>query len=92
MSNQSSIAYLRHAARAYRLQMSVNIALGITDVCIGLLEVWLSKRLIDAATSGQSWHFADGGWLSLPALATMLASLTSGVYLPLRFCRFMLPP
>ena len=73
MSNQSSIAYLRHAARAYRLQMSVNIALGITDVCIGLLEVWLSKRLIDAATSGQSWHFADGGWLSLPALATMLA-------------------
>jgi len=71
---QKSITYIRHAARAYRLQMGVNIALGIIDVCIGLLEVWLSKRLIDAATSGQSWQFAAGGWLSLPALAIMLAA------------------
>ena len=52
--------------------MSVNIALGVTDVLIGLAEVWLSKHLIDAATSGASWHFTDGGWLSLPALAIML--------------------
>lgn len=68
------MTYLRQAARAYRLQMCVNIALGITDVCIGLLEVWLSKRLIDAATSGQAWSFFDGGWLSLPALALMLVA------------------
>lgn len=74
MDSKSSLKYLRHAAHAYRLQMSVNIVLGVIDVCIGLLEVWLSKRLIDAATSGQSWHFADGGWLSLPALAMMLAA------------------
>ena len=75
MSNQSSIAYLRHAARAYRLQMSVNIALGITDVCIGLLEVWLTKRIIDAATTGQVWSWKDGGLLqSLPALAVMLVA------------------
>lgn len=68
----SSLAYLRHAARAYRLQMGVNIGLGITDVLIGLMEVWLSKQLIDAATSGHTWHLSDGGWLSLPALAAML--------------------
>lgn len=68
------MTYLRQAARAYRLQMGVNIVLGITDVCIGLLEVWLSKRLIDAATSGQAWSFSDGGWLSLPALALMLVA------------------
>ena len=29
MEKKQSIAYLRHAARAYRLQMSVNIALGV---------------------------------------------------------------
>ena len=73
MSDKSSISYLCHAAHAYRLQMSVNIVLGVTDVCIGLLEVWLSKRLVDGATSGQSWSLTDGGLFSLPALATMLA-------------------
>ena len=70
--NKNSLHYLRHAARAYRLQMGVNIVLGVTDVLIGLLEVWLTKQLIDSATSGRSWAFADGGWLSLPALAAML--------------------
>ena len=75
MSDKSSISYLRHAAHAYRLQMSVNIALGITDVCIGLLEVWLTKRIIDAATTGQVWSWKDGGLLqSLPALAVMLVA------------------
>ena len=74
MSKQTSIHYLRHAAGAYRLQMSVNIALGVIDVCIGLLEVWLTKRIIDAATAGHSWHFSDGGWLSLPALMVMLVA------------------
>ena len=71
-TSTSSLPWLRQAARAYRLQMSVNIALGITDVLIGLAEVWLSKQLIDAATSGHTWHLSDGGWLSLPALAAML--------------------
>ncbi len=70
--NKNSLHYLRHAARAYRLQMGVNIVLGVTDVLIGLLEVLLTKQLIDSATSGRSWAFADGGWLSLPALAAML--------------------
>ena len=70
--NKNSLHYLHHAARAYRLQMGVNIVLGVTDVLIGLLEVWLTKQLIDSATSGRSWAFADGGWLSLPALAAML--------------------
>lgn len=70
--NKNSLHYLRQAARAYRLQMGVNIVLGVTDVLIGLLEVWLTKQLIDSATSGRSWAFADGGWLSLPALAAML--------------------
>ena len=75
MSDKSSISYLRHAAHAYRLQMSVNIVLGITDVCIGLLEVWLTKRIIDAATTGQVWSWKDGGLLqSLPALAVMLVA------------------
>lgn len=74
MSKQTSIHYLRHAAGAYHLQMSVNIALGVIDVCIGLLEVWLTKRIIDAATAGHSWHFSDGGWLSLPALMVMLVA------------------
>lgn len=68
----SSFAWLRHAADAYRLQMGVNIALGITDVLIGLAEVWLSKHLIDTATAGHTWHLSDGGWQSLPALAAML--------------------
>lgn len=73
--SKASIQYLRHAAGAYRLQMSVNIALGIIDVCIGLLEVWLTKRIIDAATNGQVWSWKDGGLLqSLPALATMLVA------------------
>ena len=54
--------------------MGVNIALGVTDVLIGLLEVWLTKQLIDSATSGRSWALADGGWLSLPALAAMLVA------------------
>ena len=72
MLNQPNIHYLRHAASAYRLQMTLNILLGVMDVCIGLAEVWLSKQLIDAATSGHSWSLADGGWLSLPALAAML--------------------
>ena len=71
-NRSSSFAWLRHAADAYRLQMGVNIALGITDVLVGLAEVWLSKQLIDAATSGRSWHLSDGGWLSLPAMAVML--------------------
>lgn len=70
--NKNSLHYLRQAARAYRLQMGVNIVLGVTDVLIGLLEVWLTKQLIDSATSGRSWAFADGGWLSLPAMAAML--------------------
>lgn len=70
--NKNSLHYLRQAARAYRLQMGVNIVLGVTDVLVGLLEVWLTKQLIDSATSGRSWAFADGGWLSLPALAAML--------------------
>ncbi len=70
--NKNSLHYLHHAARAYRLQMGVNIVLGVTDVLIGLLEVWLTKQLIDSATSGRSWAFTDGGWLSLPALAAML--------------------
>ena len=74
MSDKSSISYLRHAARAYRLQMSVNIVLGITDVCIGLLEVWLTKRIIDAATTGQVWSWKDGGLQSLPVLAGMLVA------------------
>lgn len=74
VNRTSSLAWLRNAARAYRLQMSVNIALGITDVLIGLAEVWLSKQLIDAATSGQSWQFSDGGWLSLPAMAALLVA------------------
>ena len=76
MTSQSrtSLSWLRHAARAYRLQMSVNIVMGITDVLIGLAEVWLTKRIIDAATSGASWHMSDGGWLSLPALAAMLVA------------------
>ena len=71
---KASVSYLHHAARAYRLQMSVNIALGVTDVLIALAEVWLSKQLIDAATSGQTWHLSDGGWLSLPALAMLLVA------------------
>ena len=54
--------------------MCANISLGITDVLISLAEVWLTKQLIDAATAGQSWSFADGGWLSLPALAAMLVA------------------
>ena len=70
---QSAYNWLRHAARAYRVQMCANISLGITDVLISLAEVWLTKQLIDAATAGQSWSLADGGWMSLPALATMLA-------------------
>ena len=74
-ADSSTYSYLRHAARAYRLQMSVNIVLGITDVCIGLLEVWLTKRIIDAATTGQVWSWKDGGLLqSLPALAVMLVA------------------
>lgn len=73
-SRTSSLPWLRRAARAYRLQMSVNIALGVIDVFVGLAEVWLTKRIIDAATSGASWHLADGGWLSLPALAAMLVA------------------
>lgn len=70
--NKNSLHYLRRAARAYRMQMGVNIVLGVTDVLIGLLEVWLTKQLIDSATPGRSWALADGGWLSLPALAAML--------------------
>ena len=73
MTNRSvAYSYLRHASRAYRLQMGVNIVLGVTDVLVGLAEVWVSKQLIDAATSGHSWQWSDGGWLSLPALAGML--------------------
>ena len=72
MDSKPSISYLRHAAHAYRLQMGVNISLGIIDVAISLAEVWLSKQLVDAAVMGQSWSVADGGWLSLPALAVML--------------------
>ena len=72
MYNQASITYLRHAASAYRVQMCANIALGVADVIIGLAEVWLTKQLIDAAVAGRSWTMADGGWLSLPALAMML--------------------
>ena len=72
MDSNPSISYLRHAAHAYRLQMGVNISLGIIDVAISLAEVWLSKQLVDAAVMGQSWSVADGGWLSLPALAVML--------------------
>ena len=70
--NTPSHAWLKNAARAYRLQMSINIALGVIDVLIGLAEVWLSKQLIDEATAGRTWHISDGGWLSLPALAVML--------------------
>lgn len=73
-SRTSSLAWLRRAADAYRLQMGVNIALGVTDVLFGLAEVWLSKQLIDAATSGRTWHLSDGGWLSLPSLAAMLVA------------------
>lgn len=69
---KSSVTYLRHAAHAYRLQMSVNIVLGIMDVFVALAEVWLSKQLIDTATSGRTWQMSDGGWFSLPALAAML--------------------
>lgn len=72
MYKQASIQYLRHAASAYRVQMCANIALGVADVIIGLTEVWLTKQLIDAAVAGRSWTMADGGWLSLPALAMML--------------------
>ena len=74
LSRFPSYTYLRQAASAYRLQMSVNIALGVADVLIGLLEVWLTKQLIDSATAGRSWALADGGWLSLPALAIMLVA------------------
>lgn len=70
--------------------MGVNIALGVADVMIGLFEVWLSKRLIDGATSGQAWTPADGGWMSLPALAAMLVAcmLTSvGLAFAVRWLR-----
>lgn len=71
-TNSPSYSWLRRTARAYSLQMSVNIALGIIDVLIGLAEVWLTKRLIDGATAGQAWLWSDGEWFSLPALAMML--------------------
>lgn len=90
MGNKPSIAYLRHAARAYRLQMSVNIALGVADVAVSLVEVWLTKRLIDAATAGRSWQWSDGGWLSLPALAAMLVAcmlLSVGLAYAVRWLR-----
>ena len=90
MEKKQSIAYLRHAARAYRLQMSVNIALGVADVAVSLVEVWLTKRLIDAATAGQSWQWSDGGWLSLPALAAMLVAcmlLSVGLAYTVRWLR-----
>lgn len=90
MGSKPSIAYLRHAARAYRLQMSVNIALGVADVAVSLVEVWLTKRLIDAATAGQSWLWSDGGWLSLPALAAMLVAcmlLSVGLAYAVRWLR-----
>lgn len=91
MSDRSvAYTYLRHAARAYRLQMGVNITLGVADVIIGLFEVWLSKLLIDGATSGRSWTVSDGGWMSLPALAAMLVAcmLTSvGLAFAVRWLR-----
>lgn len=90
MGSKPSIAYLRHAARAYRLQMSVNIALGVADVAVSLVEVWLTKRLIDAATAGRSWQWSDGGWLSLPALAAMLVAcmlLSVGLAYAVRWLR-----
>ncbi len=90
MGNKPSIAYLRHAAGAYRLQMSVNIALGVADVAVSLMEVWLTKRLIDAATAGRSWLWSDGGWLSLPALAAMLVAcmlLSVGLAYAVRWLR-----
>lgn len=68
----SSLPWLRQAAHAYRGQMSLNICLGVTDVFLGLSEVWLTKHLVDAATAGQTWSFADGEWLSLPALSLLL--------------------
>ena len=90
MGSKPSIAYLRHAARAYRLQMSVNIALGVADVAVSLVEVWLTKRLIDAATAGRSWQWSDGGRLSLPALAAMLVAcmlLSVGLAYAVRWLR-----
>ena len=90
MEKKPSLAYLRHAARAYRLQMSVNIALGVADVAVSLVEVWLTKRLIDAATAGRSWQWSDGGWLSLPALAAMLVAcmlLSVGLAYAVRWLR-----
>ncbi len=47
MPNHPNIPYLCRAPRAYRLQMGVNIALGITDVLVGLSEVSFTKQLID---------------------------------------------
>lgn len=90
MEKKQSIDYLRHAARAYRLQMSMNIALGVADVAVSLVEVWLTKRLIDAATVGRSWQWSDGGWLSLPALAAMLVAcmlLSVGLAYAVRWLR-----
>ena len=72
MTSEAHIQFLRRTAGAYRLQMTINIALGVTDVIVSLVEVWLTKQIIDAATSGRTWHLSDGGWLSLPALAAML--------------------
>jgi len=90
MYSKPSLDYLRSAAGAYRLQMSVNIGLGVADVAVSLLEVWLTKRIIDAATAGQAWRWGEGGWQSLPAMAVMLVAcmlLSVGLAYAVRWLR-----
>lgn len=44
--------WLCAAGRHYRIQMILNVLVGISHVAFGLLTVWFSKELIDSATAG----------------------------------------
>lgn len=71
---KESFKWMWSQSRGFRSQLIIYLILGIINIAIGLIFIWISKGLIDIATGRQSGSF----WLQVGYLATMLMLMILG--------------
>ena len=60
--------YLLKLSQGHRLGLILSVVLGVANVCLGLYFIWVSKGVVDVATS----HYASAFWPMVALMAGVM--------------------
>lgn len=80
MTIRENIAWLNGLSKGYRMQIFLNIILGIASVCFSLIFILLSKSLVDLAVAKElgDGFWEQAAWIICVLLAQQFCSIIRG--------------